>query len=393
MQFKSEELCNIEFQNMETVMLTVKEVKTSREVKEFIEFPLRLYKGCPYFVPPLYSDEKKLILSGGNTKDNESIFFLATENGKTLGRIHGIIAKAYNQKSGGLQARFTRFDCIDREDVAEALLEAVEDWAAKKEMREVCGPLGFNDLNREGLLVEGFLENSTFEEQYNYEYYGRLIENAGYQKDVDWVEYELRLPEKRNEMLRRVAERALEINKLHIADNSMSKRKYIAKYRDGFFKCLDICYRHLYGTVDLDKEVQDELISQFMLIVNKKYVIFVCDENEQVVAFGLCFPAIGDAIKGSGGRLTPAALIKLLRLVKKPKVVDLGLVAVLPEYQNSGVNAVMINAMLDMLEGSSVEKFETNLNLETNEAVRAQWKYFNARQHKRRRSYIKKIGE
>jgi len=374
-------------------MLTVKEVKSSRDVKEFIEFPLRLYKGCPYFVPPLYSDEKKLLLSGGNTKEAESVFFLAEENGVTLGRIHGIITKAYNQKKDVLQARFTRFDSVDREDVAKALFGAVEEWAAKKGMREVCGPLGFNDLNREGMLIEGFLEDSTFEEQYNYEYYGKLLESVGYKKDVDWVEYELRLPEKRNEMLRRVAERALEINRLHIADNSMPKKKYIEKYRDGFFECLDICYRHLYGTVDLDKEVQDELISQFMLIVNKKYVIFICDENERVVGFGLCFPAIGDAIKKSGGRLTPAALIKLLRLVRKPKVIDLGLVAVLPEYQNSGVNAVMINAMLDMLEDTSVEKFETNLNLETNEAVRAQWKYFNARQHKRRRSYIKTIGE
>ena len=129
------------------------------------------------------------------------------------------------------------------------------------------------------------------------------------------------------------------------------------------------------------------------LIVNKKYVIFICDENERVVAFGVCFPAIGDAIKKSGGRLTPAALLRLLRIVKRPRVIDLGLVAVLPEYQNSGINAVMINRMLDMLEKDGIEKYETNLNLETNDAVRAQWKYFNARQHKRRRSYIKKIGK
>ena len=143
----------------------------------------------------------------------------------------------------------------------------------------------------------------------------------------------------------------------------------------------------------MTKEVQDELVSQFILIVNKEYVTFVCDENERVVAFGICFPSIGEAIKKSGGKLTPSALCKLLRLVKKPKTVDLGLVAVLPEYQNSGVNAVMINGLLDMLEKGTADKYETNLNLETNEAVQAQWKYFNARQHKRRRSYIKQIGE
>lgn len=374
-------------------MLTVKEVKSPRDIKEFIEFPLRLYKDCPYFVPPLYSDEKKLLKSGGNTENAESVFFLATDNGKTVGRIHGIIEKQYNRNHGTKKARFTRFDCIDDEAVARALFNAVEGWAVQKEMNELCGPLGFNDLNREGLLIEGFEEDSTFEEQYNYEYYGRLLEKIGFAKDADWVEYELRLPERRNEMLSRVAKRALEINRLHIADNTMSKKKYIAKYRDGFFDCLEICYRHLYGTVELTKEVQDELVSQFILIVNKKHVIFICDENERVVAFGLCFPAIGDAIKKSGGRLTPVALCKLLHLVRNPKVLDLGLVAVLPEYQNSGVNAVMISCMLDILAEGKVQKYETNLNLETNEAVQAQWKYFDARQHKRRRSYIKKIGE
>lgn len=374
-------------------MLTVQEVKSSSDIREFIEFPLRLYKNCPYFVPPLYSDEKKLLKSGGNTKNAESVFFLATDNGKTVGRIHGIIENQYNRNHGTNKARFTRFDTIDDEKVAKALFDAVENWAKQKGMDEICGPLGFNDLNREGLLIEGFDEDSTFEEQYNYEYYGRLLEKIGFTKDADWVEYELRLPEKRNEMLRRVAERALEINHLHIADNTMSKKKYIAKYRDGFFECLEICYRHLYGTVELTKEVQDELVSQFIMIVNKKHVIFICDENEKVVAFGLCFPAIGDAIKKSGGRLTPIALLKLLHLVNNPKVLDLGLVAVLQEYQNSGVNAVMINGMLDVLAEGKVKKYETNLNLETNEAVQAQWKYFDARQHKRRRSYIKRIGE
>ncbi len=372
-------------------MLTVREVSTPRDVKEFIEFPLRLYKDNEYFVPPLYGDERKLLRSGGNTECAASVFFLAERDGKTVGRIHGIIEKQYNKNHNSAEARFTRFDAIDDPEVAEALFGAVEAWALDKGMTELVGPLGFNDLNREGLLVEGFEENSTFEEQYNFEYYPRLIEGVGFQKDVDWVEYELRMPEKRNEMLKRAADRALEMNRLHIADNSMSKKKYIEKYRDSFFECLDVCYRHLYGTVEISKEAQDELIAQFLLIINKKYLSFICDENERVVAFGLCFPAIGDALKKSGGRLTPSAVFKLLRLVRRPKVIDLGLVAVRPEYQNTGINAVMINAMYDMLSDGTAEKFETNLNLETNTAVQAQWKYFNARQHKRRRSYRKRI--
>ena len=374
-------------------MVEIREVKTSRDIKEFIEFPLKLYKKCPYFVPPLYSDEKKLLRSGGITENADAVFYLAERDGKTVGRIQGLIQKQYNDIHATAQVRFTRFDSIDDTEVSDALFAAVEAWGKKRGMTHICGPLGYSDMDREGLLVEGFDEDSTFEEQYNYEYYGALIENAGLKKDVDWVEYELKMPEKRNEMLARVAKRTMELHKLHVADTSLPKREYIEKYRDGFFDCLDVCYRELYGTVPISREAQDELISQFMMIVNKEYLVFICDENERVVGFGLCFPSIGDAVKKSGGKLTPAALLKILRAVRNPKVIDLGLVAIRPEYQNAGINAVILNGMLDILEKGKVQKCETNLNLETNAAVQAQWKYFDARQHKRRRSYIKKIGE
>ena len=374
-------------------MLTVKQVSTAHDRREFIEFPLRMYKNCPYFVPPFYADEKKLLKSGGCSDIAESVFYLAVRDGKTVGRIQGIIQKQYNEIHSVSQMRFTRFDCIDDQDVADALLGAVEAWGLERGMNEICGPLGFNDLDREGLLVEGFCENSTFEEQYNYEYYEKLLENNGYMHDVDWVEYELRMPEKRNGMLSRVAKRTMELHKLHVADTNLPKKKYIEKYRDGFFECLDVCYRDLYGTVPISKEAQDELVNQFMLIVNKEYAVFICDENERVVGFGLCFPGIGDAVKKSGGRLTPSTLVKILKTVKNPETIDLGLVAIRPEYQNAGINAVIIDGMLEILEKGKVKKCETNLNLESNTAVRAQWKYFNARQHKRRRSYKKNLEE
>ena len=372
-------------------MVSVREVKSKKDIKAFIEFPLKLYKNCEYFVPLMYADEKKLLMAGGNTEIADSVFFLAEKDGKVVGRIQGICHKQYNELNNTKRVRFTRFDSIDDLEVSRALFSAIEKWARDLGMTDVCGPLGYSDMDREGLLIEGFEENSTYEEQYNYDYYPRLIEDSGYAKEVDWLEFELRAPEKRNEMLARVAKRTLELNKLHLADTSMSKKEYIAKYGDSFFDCLDECYSKLYGTVPISPAQRKELIEQFILIINIKYAVFICDEDEKVVAFGLCFPCIGNALKKSGGKLTLPALIKLLSIAKKPKTLDLGLVAVRPEYQNSGVNAVLVNGILETLCSGDVESCETNLNLETNTAVMAQWKYFSARQHKRRRSYLKNI--
>ena len=374
-------------------MVSIREVKTKRDARLFVEFPLKLYRGCEWFVPPLYSDELKLVMAGGNREIADSVFFLAERDGRIVGRIQGIMQKQFNEINNTKRIRFTRFDSIDDTEVSGALFSALEEWGIGLGMTELCGPLGYSDLDREGLLIEGFEEDSTFEEQYNYEYYGALCEAAGLTKEVDWLEFELTAPEKKNPMLKRVAERSLELNRLHVASTEMSKRDYINKYKDGFFRCLEECYKHLYGVVPITEKMKAELVDQFILIVKKEYLIFICDENENVVAFGLGFPGIGNAIKKSGGRLTLPALIKLLKILRKPKTIDLGLIAVLPEYQNAGLNSVLLDILIDMLDRGEAKKYETNLNLETNTAVMAQWKHFTARQHKRRRSYIKSIGE
>ena len=373
-------------------MIEILRVETKAQRKEFVDFPLRLYKGNPNYAPELYGDAMKTFTDANvyrNTCDD--VFFLAKREGKTVGRIQGIIQRQFNELHNEKRVRFTRFDSIDDQEVADALFKAVEMWAKEKGMDKFCGPLGYSDLEREGMLIDGFDEMATFEEQYNYAYYQKLVEGAGFDKEVDWVEFQLKAPKTDNPMVSKVAQRALEMNKLHVASIDMSKKKYISKYREGVFYCIDECYAKLYGTVPFTKEMKDQLIDQFMLIVNKKYLLVVCDEKENVVAFGLCFPSIGKALQKSGGKLTPAGLARLLRAVAKPKVIDLALVAVLPEYQARGVNAVMIEGMINMLKDTGVEYCETNLNLEDNLAVQAMWKYFDKKQHKRRRSFVKAI--
>ena len=373
-------------------MVTVREVKTKRDIKQFIEFPLRLYKKCRYFVPCLYADEKNLL--SGNTAYADiadTKFFLAERDGRVVGRIQGIIQKQYNELYGERRIRFTRFDSIDDKEVSSALFGAVEAYGRSEGMDTLCGPLGFSDLDREGLLIEGFDQTQTFEEQYNYDYYPALVEDFGLKKEIDWLEFRLFAPDDGADKFKRVAERVLEMQGLHLADQTMSKKEYIDKYKEGIFYCIDECYKHLYGTVPLSDSMKREIEEQFMILLSPKHLIVILDKNERVVSFALGIPAIGEAVRKSGGRLTPLTLMRILKTVKHPRVIDLALIGVLPEYQNAGVTAVYMDYFLGALSRGEVDYFETNLNLETNTQIISQWKYLKSVQHKRRRSYIKSI--
>lgn len=375
-------------------MLQIIPVVTKKQRKEFVEYPLRIYKGNPYFVPPLYGDEMKIFTDKNiYNKTCKSAFWLAVKDGKTVGRIQGIIQNQYNDIHNTKQVRFTRFDCENDTKIANALFNAVEIWAKENGMEEVVGPLGYSDLEREGLLIDGFEYLSTFEEQYNYDYYGNLVEQAGYVKDVDWVEQRLFATPQQDERLKALADRALTKGKLHIAPTNISKSKFIKKYGKGIFACIDECYKELYGVVPFTEEMRNQMISQFKLILNLEYMMVVCDEQENVVSFGFCLPGIGSALQKSGGKLTPACLIRLLKAIKNPKTIDLALVGILPQYRKSGLTAIVLLKLEEMLKTGKVEYMETNLNLETNVSIQATWKHFDHIQHKRRRSYIKKLKD
>ncbi len=372
-------------------MVTVQNVQTKKQRKEFIAFPLRLYKGNPYFVPPLYGDEKKIFRSDYHYYDDaEAVYFLAYRDGKTVGRISGILQRASNLKWNQKRVRFTRFDCIDDQEVADALFSAVENWAREKGMEEVVGPLGFSDLEREGLLIEGFDRVSTFEEQYNFPYYQKLIERRGYEKDVDWIEHRLSLPNGPDDRLDRICDKLMTRYNLHFGAAKNTK-DFLDKYADKFFEVLDISYRDIYGTVPFTDKMKKELIKNFNLVIDIRFVRIVLDENDRPVCLGLCFPALGGALQKSNGRLTLPALFRVLRAVRHPKVIDLALVGSVPEYTNKGLGSVLINELVHMMHEGGVEYCETNLNLEDNHNIINQWKIFHAEQHKRRRAYVKKL--
>ena len=374
-------------------MVTIEKVSTKKQQREFLNFPLRMYKDNPCFVPPLYLDEKKIFNKNYIYNDTcETVYFLALRDGKTVGRISGILQKASNEKRNEKRIRFTRFDAIDDVEVAKALFAALEEWGASLGMDAVCGPLGFSDLEREGLLIEGFEYLATFEEQYNADYYGALIEACGYRKEVDWLESRVYPPaEKEAEEFDKMSKYLMQRYHLHMAEKK-SVGKMIDRYADELFDLLDVGYEKLYGTVPFTDRMKKTMISNFRLFIRKEDVELVLDENDKLVCMGLGFPSLGEALVHSSGRLTPLRLFKLIRAMRHPKVIDMGLIAVDPAYLNKGISAVMCDRIVKMMKNRGLEYCETNLNLEDNFAIRNMWKRFPTLQHKRRRSYVKEIG-
>ncbi|MCH5160353.1 MAG: hypothetical protein J1F66_05890 [Clostridiales bacterium] len=374
-------------------MIEVREVKTKKQRKEFVEFPLNLYKGNEYFVPPLYGDEMKIFRPDYMYYDQaEAVYYNAYRDGVIVGRISGILQHAANKKWGQNRVRFTRFDAIDDQEVADALFAAVEDWARQKGMTEIVGPLGFSDLEREGLLIEGFDQMNTFEEQYNYPYYQRLIENCGYGKDVDWLEHQLRAPKGGfDPRYRKIGDMMLQKYNLHFA-TARSTRQFIKKYANDIFEIWDETYEQIYGTVPFTERLKKEIVAQFGLLINKRYIKALYNEEGKLVAFGFVFPSISDAVRPSGGRLTLPCIFRILRSKYHPKVVDLAIIGVRDEYKNRGLPAAMLTELGDAMTDNIIEHAETNLNLEHNIPIQNAWKYFDAYQNKRRRCFIKRLG-
>ena len=373
--------------------MELREVKTRKEIRDFVNFPLRLYKGNPYFVPCFYADELALFKDDYLYRDQADYVCYSVYDGKKIvGRIVGILQKVSNEKWKQKRVRFNRFDCIDDQEVADMLLGAVEDWARSLGMDEVVGPLGFSDMEREGLLIEGFDYLSTFEEQYNYSYYQRLIENHGYTKEVDWLERRLFLKGKPSDRLTRFSNLIMERNHLHFAE-AKNTNEFLKKYGEKFFELCEKTYDPLYMTVPFSENIKKSLVKSFELIIDLRFVAMILDENENPICFGLVFPSIGKAIQKSGGRMTPATLIRLLRAIKKPRVLDFALIGVDPAYANRGVPAVLLGKTQEYLAMAGIEYAETNLNLETNQSVQNLWKNFESIQHKRRRSFVRSLKE
>ncbi|MDD4003252.1 MAG: hypothetical protein PHE12_03565 [Clostridia bacterium] len=375
-------------------MINVIEVNSKRLMKKFVNFPLQLYKNNPYYVPLFFGDEYKLYFPKKNVNSDTTIskFFLAYKDGEVVGRIAALVVKPYIEKSGRKVLRFCRFDLIDDADVAKALFNAVEEYARQQGLDEIQGPMGYNDTDREGLLIEGFDKISTFAENYSFPYYVKHLENNGFKKEIDWLEYMITIPQQLDEKVNKIAELVEKRFKLKdIAESDMTVKQIINKYIDQIFNVLNKAYEALHGTVPLKGKVVMDITNAFKLFLLKDFISIVVNEEDKVIGFGVALSSIAEEIIRCRGKINPRSIYRLLKLKHNPKIVEFGLIAILPEYQKKGVNAIIMNKIHKGLIKRGITKAETNLELETNSDVLSLWQGTSKEFIKRRRCYIKQI--
>ncbi|MCD7712573.1 MAG: hypothetical protein LUJ25_07675 [Firmicutes bacterium] len=374
--------------------IVVKEVTDKKELKKFVKFNIDLYKDNPYHIPGLIEEEMVTLDPKKNPAFEvcDAVLFLAYSGKEIVGRIAGIINRPSNEVWGQKHARFGFVDFIDDEQVVDALFVAVEKWAKGYGMEVLHGPLGFTDLDHEGMLVEGFDQLGTMATIYNYPYYPQHMERMGYVKDQDWHEFKIYIPEGIPEKHQRVGE--IVKKKYGLKVLKFTSRKEIWSYAQRIFETLNVAFAPLYGFAPLTQKQIDYYVNQYIPMIRLDMItVIIREEDDAVVGFGISLPSLSRALKKVKGRLFPFGFIHLLKALKaKPKVVDLYLMGVLPEYQNKGVNALLFNDLIPVYRNLGVVYAESNPELEANSAVQAQWNYFERGHHKTRRAFSKRIG-
>lgn len=372
-------------------MVEIKEVKNNSMLRKFVAFPINLYKDNPYAVPDLRMDEKNNLKKSKNPAFEycEARYFLAYKNGKVAGRIAAIINHAANEKWETNRIRFCRVDFIDDYEVSKALFDAAEGWARERGYTEIIGPMGFCDLDKEGMLVEGFNEKDMFITYYNSPYYIDHLTKLGYTKEVDWEEFQITIPQQVDERIKLFADRVAKRSGLTYYE--LKTKKQVVPYIPQIFELLNEAYQNLYGTVPLTSKQIDWYVGQFLSIINIKFVKLVMDENNKLAGFGLAAPSLSEALRKSRGRLFPFGFLRILRAIRNVETMDLYLIAVRPHLVNKGIPAIILEKMTEAAIEMGVKFAETGPELETNEKVRAMWKGYDARQHRRRRCFIKAL--
>ena len=379
--------------------IEIKKVESRYDLKKFIEFHYDLYEGNPYDVPNLYTDDVNTLRKDKNAAFEfcEAEYYMAFKDGNMVGRVAAIINHRANEKWQQKRVRFGWIDFIDDMEVSAALLKAVEDYGRDKGMTEMVGPLGFTDLDPEGMLTWGFDQLGTMPTIYNYEYYPKHMETlGGFEVDNKYVEYKLYVPDTVPEKYAKIAQMIQKRYNLHI--KKLTRADIFKKgYGQKIFRLINETYKDLYGFSELTEKQINQYVEMYLPLADLNLITLVEDWNadKKLVGVGITIPSLSKALqKCKRGRMLPTGWWHRLRAIKyhKTNIVDLLLMGVLPEYRNKGTNALMFADLIPRYQEYGFEWGESQVEMEINEGVQSQWDALNPVMHKRRKCYVKKIS-
>ena len=372
----------------------IRKIGTKKELEKFIQFANDLYADCPYYCPPLFFDEMNCF----NAEKNPALevceyqLWMAYRDGQPVGRIAGIINRKANEKWNTKHVRFGWFDFIDDLEVSKALLDTVVTWGKERGMDGLNGPVGFTDFDHEGLLLEGYEYLAVMASLYNYPYYVKHVEAYGLTKEADWIELQVFPPKTVPERIERLAEMVKQRYHVHIVKVKNS-RELVKRFGIEYMDVIDAAYQKLYNFQPMTVKQKNYYKDMYFQFLNFDFVTLVVNEKEELVGVGLGMPDIAPALRKCSGKLFPLGWYYLLKALKAKQMESFSflLIAVRPDYQDKGVNALFLQDQIPLINQYGIRKLETTSMLETNTKVLSFFMQFDHKQHKRHRAYIKAI--
>jgi hypothetical protein len=371
--------------------LEIVQVTTKKDLKKFVTFPNRLYKGNPYYVPQLTFDEVNTLRKDKNPAFAfcEAEYWLAVRDGKVVGRVAGIINPVEVQKWGVQMVRFGWIDFIDDYEVSNALIDSVIEWGKSKGMTGIHGPLGFNDMDAEGMLIEGFDEISSLSAIYNYPYYRDHMEKLGFGKATDFIQFEVKVPEEIPEKIERLTRIVLQKYDLRLL--KASKASEIRPYAQKMFTMYNAAFEDLYGFTALSQKQMDYYTKMYFDFIRPEFVSLVIDSKDDIVGFGITMPSLALALQKAKGKLFPFGFYHILRAIRKNDIIHMYLVGVREDYQGKGILALVYHELTKAYIEHGIKIARTHPQLEENLRAVSIWKNYDSRIYIRRRIYTKDI--
>ncbi|KXX68935.1 GNAT family N-acetyltransferase [Flammeovirga sp. SJP92] len=371
--------------------IEIRPVVTKKDQKKFVDIQFELYKGSEFWVPPIKKDELS-IFDANNPFEKfcDTQYWLAYKEGKCVGRIGAIINSKYNEKANESNVRFTRLEFINDREVVQKLLETAEQWGKDKGMTGIVGPLGFTNLDHQGMMIEGHDHLPSVASEYHLPYYKEHLEALGYDKLVDWIEFRLTMDDAVVEKGIKASTLLMKRTKTKIV--SFNSSDELVAYADDIFNLLGEAFKELYSVITFDKEMVDYYKNKFLKLLSPKYVkLLVTEEEGELMGFVIGMPSLSRALQKANGSILPLGWYHIYKALKKNDTCDMLLTAVHPKLQRLGGGAMLVGQLQKTMSDNGIKYLETTGMFETNQKAIQNWKNYDHIQHKRKRCFTKAL--